>query len=156
MRPGLLAKENFPAPSVAVLRAAGFDALFVAESDGGADCEMMKRAVAEHRWILTFGRDCGELICRHGLPAPPAAVLLRLKSYSPQAPGRFLAGLLASGFEAKGGLIVRGGNVTVQAPPQFCFCQLRNLLIVHYHGLASQGVSERLRGNGARSLPLPA
>ncbi|CAG1023010.1 hypothetical protein MTYM_02142 [Methylococcales bacterium] len=32
MKPKLLANENFPAPSVAVLREAGFDVFYIAES----------------------------------------------------------------------------------------------------------------------------
>ena len=35
MKPKPLAKENFPAPSVAVLRQAGFDVFSIAEGTGG-------------------------------------------------------------------------------------------------------------------------
>ena len=70
-----LANENFPLPSVRLLRSAGHDVLSITEeSPGISDDRILARAVAEERIILTFDRDYGELIYRVGMVA--AAVLL--------------------------------------------------------------------------------
>jgi predicted nucleic acid-binding protein len=54
--------ENFPAPSVAVLRASGHDVLSIGEAHSGID-DMAVLALArqEGRWLVTFDRDYGEL-----------------------------------------------------------------------------------------------
>lgn len=58
-----LANENFPLPSVRLLRSAGHDVLSITEeSPGISDDRILARAVAEERIILTFDRDYGELI----------------------------------------------------------------------------------------------
>lgn len=58
-----LANENFPLPSVRLLRSAGHDVLSITEeSPGISDDRILTRAVAEERIILTFDRDYGELI----------------------------------------------------------------------------------------------
>ncbi len=62
-----------------------------------ADPDVLARAVAEKRWIVTFDRDYGELIFARGLAAPPAVILFRMRCYRPDDPGRVLAGLLDSG-----------------------------------------------------------
>ena len=57
-----LVNENFPAPSVAVLRALGHDVLSIAESHSGDDdTEVLALAWEERRWLMTFDRDYGEL-----------------------------------------------------------------------------------------------
>lgn len=99
----LLANENFPAPSVQHLRDGGHDVALVAEGGGGlSDSEVLARALAEERWIITFDRDYGNLIFARGLAAPPAVILFRLRSYRPDAPGRLLAGLIESGNAFEG------------------------------------------------------
>ena len=103
MKPQLLANENFPAPSVKHLRDRGYEVCSVAEGGGApSDSAVLARAVAEHRWIITFDRDYGNLIFARGLAAPPAVVLFRLRSYRPDAPGGLLAGLIESGNEFEG------------------------------------------------------
>ena len=103
MKPRLLANENFPAPSVLHLRERGYDVASIAEGSGGlSDAEVLTRAVAEQRWIITFDRDYGNLIFARGLAAPTAVILFRLRSYRPDAPGRMLAGLIESGSECEG------------------------------------------------------
>jgi predicted nuclease of predicted toxin-antitoxin system len=98
MKPRLLANENFPAPSIRLLRDQGYDVAAVAEGGGSlADADVLALAVAEKRWIVTFDRDYGELIFARGLAAPPAVILFRMRSYRPDDPGRVLAGLLDSG-----------------------------------------------------------
>ena len=103
MKPRLLANENFPAPSVQLLRDRGHDVASVAEGGGGlSDSEGLARAVTAQRWIITFDRDYGNLIFARGLTAPPAVILFRLRSYRPDAPGWLLAGLIESGNAFQG------------------------------------------------------
>jgi predicted nuclease of predicted toxin-antitoxin system len=87
----LLANENFPQPSVEMLRAAGHDVLAIAEfASGTSDHAVLSLAVEQKRWILTFDRDYGELIFARGMAHPPSVVLLRLESYRPEDPPRVL------------------------------------------------------------------
>jgi predicted nuclease of predicted toxin-antitoxin system len=61
MKPRLLANENFPAPSIRLLRDGGYDVTAVAESGASlADSDVLELAVTEKRWIVTFDRDYGE------------------------------------------------------------------------------------------------
>lgn len=107
MKPRLLANENFPAPSIQLLRDLGYDVAAVAEGGGSlADADVLALAVAEKRWIVTFDRDYGELIFARGLAAPPAVILFRMRSYRPDDPGRVLAGLLDSGPEFDGHFVL--------------------------------------------------
>ena len=60
-----LVNENFPAPSVAVLRASGHDVLYIADSHAGDDdADVLALAREEGRWLVTFDRDYGELLLR--------------------------------------------------------------------------------------------
>jgi predicted nuclease of predicted toxin-antitoxin system len=66
-----LANENFPLPSVRLLRQAGYDVASVTEdSPGIEDSEVLTRAANEQRVVITFDRDYGELIYRLRLPSP--------------------------------------------------------------------------------------
>lgn len=90
MKPRLLANENFPAPSIRLLRDGGYDVAAVAEGRGGLlDADVLGLAVEEKRWVLTFDRDYGELIFARGFAAPPAVVLFRLRSYHRTTRARF-------------------------------------------------------------------
>lgn len=58
----LRANENFPGPAVRLLWEKGVDVLWASESMAGApDVEVLVRARAEGRWLLTYDRDYGEL-----------------------------------------------------------------------------------------------
>jgi predicted nuclease of predicted toxin-antitoxin system len=103
----LLANENIPAPSVDYLRTQGYDVRAVAECDAGLrDFDVLRMAVAERRWLLTFDRDYGELIFARGMPIPPAVIYFRLASYRPEDPGRLLADLLIGELEMLGQFVV--------------------------------------------------
>ena len=43
---------------------------------------------------MTFDRDYGELIFRHGYKPPAGVIYLRWKNFEPEDPGRYLAELL--------------------------------------------------------------
>lgn len=93
----LLLNENFPVPSIAPLRLAGFDVVAVAEVCAGSDdSSVLELAVREDRWLVTFDRDYGELVFKRGFPPPPAVVLLRVASYRPEDPAEWLRALAAN------------------------------------------------------------
>jgi predicted nuclease of predicted toxin-antitoxin system len=93
---GLLANENFPGPAVRLLRERGVDVLWASESMSGADDpEVLARARAEGRWLLTYDRDYGELVFSRGLPSPRAVIYLRQEAYPPQRPADLVLELLA-------------------------------------------------------------
>lgn len=66
----ILANENVPGPVVAALRAAGHDVLWAKETMPGAkDRNVLDRAQADARLLVTFDKDFGELAVREALPA---------------------------------------------------------------------------------------
>ncbi|HEX8314107.1 MAG TPA: DUF5615 family PIN-like protein [Flavisolibacter sp.] len=75
-----LANENFPKPSIILLRDAGYLVSSIQEdSPGIADERVLQIATANRQIILTFDRDYGEIIFRYQLPDPPAVVYFREK-----------------------------------------------------------------------------
>ena len=90
-----LANENFPLPSVRLLRQVGYDVASVTEdSPGIEDTEVLTRAANEQRVILTFDRDYGELIYRLRLPSPTGVIYLRFRPHTPEEPATLLLNLL--------------------------------------------------------------
>jgi len=92
----LLADENYPGPSVAFLRTAGHDVLWIAEARPGLpDPEVVAWGRAEARVVLMFDRDLAERLVRYHDPPPPGLVLLRFVPEYPTHAGEVVAGLLA-------------------------------------------------------------
>ena len=92
-----LANENFPKPSVEILRKLGFDVLCIAEiSPGISDTEVIEIANKENLIILTFDKDYGELIFRYSYKFPPAVIFFREKGNDPLFPGNLLSEILTS------------------------------------------------------------
>ncbi|MGK6350184.1 DUF5615 family PIN-like protein [Parapedobacter sp. DT-150] len=90
-----LANENFPFPSIKLLRTLGLDIKSIAEETFGiADNEVVAVAQQENRIILTFDSDYGEIIYRHGLDSPPAVIYFRDKGLEPLFAGRMLQRLM--------------------------------------------------------------
>jgi predicted nuclease of predicted toxin-antitoxin system len=80
----LLANENFPASAVDALRARGHDVAWVrTDAPGSSDRQVLARAAAEDRLLITFDKDFGELAFRVGLPASSGIVLFRIRLASP-------------------------------------------------------------------------
>jgi Domain of unknown function (DUF5615) len=80
----VLANENFPQAAILALRRAGHDVLWVrTEMPGASDEDVMARAAAEQRLLVTFDTDFGELVYRRGLPPACGLVLFRLAIPSP-------------------------------------------------------------------------
>ena len=79
----ILANENIPGPVVAALRDAGHDVLWAKESMAGAKGpDILSRAKAGARLVVTLDKDFGELAVRSGLPATSGVVLFRLPPVS--------------------------------------------------------------------------
>lgn len=107
MKPPLLVNENFPAPSTAKLRAAGWDVLAIADRHASLPDEgVLALACTEGRWLVTFDRDYGELIFGRQLPAPPAAILIREPHYKNHEPAEWLMQLLDEPSNCLGHFVV--------------------------------------------------
>jgi predicted nuclease of predicted toxin-antitoxin system len=93
-----LANENFPAPSIALMRQAGYDVLSIQETIPGAkDTVVISEALRSDRIILTFDKDYGELIFKQGIPDPPAVIFLRYRGADPLAAARLVFDLISGG-----------------------------------------------------------
>ncbi len=91
----ILADENFPGDAVEALRARGHDVLWVrVEAPGIGDREVLGRAQAEDRIVLTFDKDFGELAFRFGLPATSGVILFRVATQSPGGVARLAVSVL--------------------------------------------------------------
>jgi len=85
----ILADENISRSLIAALRVNGHDVLSVKESlRGGKDTEILARAQAEGRIVLTHDKDFGELAFRFGLPAECGVILLRPSGSNPASGDR--------------------------------------------------------------------
>lgn len=103
----ILADENFPGPVLRALRAQGHDVLSAKESLRGAgDEEILARAQAEGRVVVTFDKDFGELAYRFGLSAASGIVLFRLSGSSPEIDNARTLAALATGIEWTGSFSV--------------------------------------------------
>lgn len=92
-----LANENFPYPSIRLLRQNGFEVLSIGENFGGIpDKQVLQKAVLEKRIILTFDKDYGELIFRYKMEPPPAVVYFRSKGSHPSHSGQILLEIIQS------------------------------------------------------------
>lgn len=90
-----LANENFPFPSVKLLREAGYDVKSIAQDfQGISDPEVIQIAQAEGRIILTFDKDYGELLFKNTATKPPAVVFFRFKGLEPVYAGSLLRSVL--------------------------------------------------------------
>lgn len=90
----LLANENFPLDSVKHLFSLGFDITAIGAHHAGiTDREVMELAEREQRIILTFDRDYGELIFKHGYRPTKGVIYLRLNKYESDEPGRLIGQL---------------------------------------------------------------
>ncbi|MBA4410833.1 MAG: DUF5615 family PIN-like protein [Bacteroidota bacterium] len=87
----LLANENFPESSVKILENAGYDIIAVGHDFAGIlDSEIIELAINEHRTIITFDRDYGELIFKKGYRPKAGVIYLRWENFQPNEPGEYL------------------------------------------------------------------
>jgi predicted nuclease of predicted toxin-antitoxin system len=109
-----LADENFPFPSVILLRSAGHDVRCIIEFAGGAgDQEVARIANEDLRTILTFDSDLGTLAVNQGQAVVGGIVYFRLFNYKPDMPWRMLLDYLTANPE-----VDLSGCITVFDPPR--------------------------------------
>ena len=90
-----LANENFPRPSIVLLRQAGMKVKSIQEDFPGIPDEEVLRIAQDNNYIiLTFDKDYGELIFRYRAENPPAVVYFREKGQNPLSAGQVLIPLL--------------------------------------------------------------
>lgn len=90
-----LANENFPKPSIDLLRSNNMDVLAVVESSPGiSDESVMRIADLENRIILIHDSDYGTLVFKNGYRPKGGVVYFRLGSFSPTDPALALLGLI--------------------------------------------------------------
>lgn len=112
-----LADENFPGPSVRLLREAGNDVVWIRETSPGIDDPtVLQRAQAEDRVLLTSDKDFGELAFRVGLSASSGVVLCRLFDPNPAAEGSRILLLMQYGTTWVGYFSVLQGAKLRQSP----------------------------------------
>jgi predicted nuclease of predicted toxin-antitoxin system len=93
----LCANENLPEDCILRLRHDGHDVLWIREAASGIpDTEVLARARAEDRLLITFDKDFGELVFRRGAKASHGIVLFRIAQPSASAVAARVAAILAS------------------------------------------------------------
>ena len=115
----VLANENFPGEAVEALRSRGHDVAWVrTDSPGSSDEEVLRRAEAESRVLITFDKDFGELAFRSGLSSPSGGILFRISQDSPSHVARVAVAILESGVEWAGKFtLVQEGRVRMISLP---------------------------------------
>jgi predicted nuclease of predicted toxin-antitoxin system len=93
----LLANENFPRAAVEALRLVGHEvAWLTTDAPGSSDEEVLARAHREHRLLLTFDKDFGELVLKRGLAASRGVMLFRIPLYKPAELALRIVSVIAS------------------------------------------------------------
>ncbi len=93
----ILADENFPGDAVAALRERGHDVAWVrSDAPGSSDAEVLARAQAEERIVVTFDKDFGDLAFRSRLPASSGVILFRISMPSGERVARVAVAALES------------------------------------------------------------
>ena len=90
-----------------VLQQRGHDVVWIrSTAPGGLDSDVLARANTEHRIVITFDKDFGELVFRAGLPASSGTVLFRFARQSPVLVARKIVEVLESRDDWLGNLAV--------------------------------------------------
>ena len=93
----ILANENFPGDAVTALRQAGHDIAWVrVDAPGSTDVQVLQRADAESRILITFDKDFGEPECVKHFETTLASELV---SHSRRYPVRRFPGIFATIFQ---------------------------------------------------------
>lgn len=92
-----LANENVPYDAVAALRERGHDVIWVrTDASGSCDEDILSRAAAEERVLITFDKDFGELAFRSKLPAKYGIILFRI----PEKSSSYIANVVTATIES--------------------------------------------------------
>jgi len=93
-----LANENVAGDAVIALREKGHDVAWIrTDAPGSKDEDVLARAMAEHRILITFDKDFGELAFRAHLPATCGIVLFRI----PAPSSSIVANAVVSAIESR-------------------------------------------------------
>ena len=93
-----LANENFPVPSIRILRQSGFETLSILEMNPGiSDLEVVEIARKDNLIILTFDKDYGEILFKYKPDNPPDVIFFRFKGEMPEHAGLTLVELIQQG-----------------------------------------------------------
>ncbi len=103
----ILADENFPGEAIMALRQHGHDVVWIrTEAPGSSDPQVLARAQAQDRVLITFDKDFGELAFRARLPALSGIILFRISAPSPDYVARLAVAVLGSRTDWAGHLSV--------------------------------------------------
>ncbi|HLR24928.1 MAG TPA: DUF5615 family PIN-like protein [Fodinibius sp.] len=90
-----MADENFPHPSVDLLRGHDLNIKAIREIQPGlSDKQVLKLATEENRTILTHDSDYGELIFKYGFKPKAGVIYFRLDDFSPSGPGELVLDII--------------------------------------------------------------
>ena len=99
----LCANENMGADTVARLRLAGHDVLWIRETAPGIpDVAVLARAQGEGRLLLTFDKDFGELVFHRGATASCGIILFRITQPSATQVAEKICAIIASRTDWEG------------------------------------------------------
>src|SRR5438477_3344341 len=114
-----LANENFPLDVVEAVRNDGHDVAWIrTDAPGSKDPDVLKRAVAERRVLLTFDKDFGDLAFQFGLPATCGIVLFRLQASSSAALAIMVVAAIRSRSDWAGNFsVVDAGRIRMRSLP---------------------------------------
>jgi len=117
--PRFLANENAPREAVLAARGAGFDVTWMVELQPGSSDEIvLALAQREDRVLVTFDKDFGELVFRHGRAGSPGVILLRPRLRSPEIVTAFIVTVLSQPIDWPGHFTVaREGSLRVVPLP---------------------------------------
>lgn len=113
-----LADENIARQAVAYLRSRGEDVVSIAEvSPNIPDRAVIELARLNDRILLSFDRDHGELIFRHGVVPPRTVAYLRLEPPDPEFLNIVLNTLIELGQEGLDGQFVTINKTGIRQRP---------------------------------------
>jgi len=114
-----LADENFPGDAVTALQEQGYDIVWVRiDAPGSSDQDILTRAQAEGRIILTFDKDFGELAFRLRLSALNGIILFRIPLLSPRSVTSLVISALATRSDWSGLFtVVESDRIRIKSLP---------------------------------------
>ena len=93
-----LANENVAGDAVLALREKGHDVVWIrTDMPGSNDEDILTRAVAEERILITFDKDFGELAFHAHLPAKCCVILFRISTPS----SSFVSNVVIAAIESR-------------------------------------------------------
>ena len=93
----ILADENFPKLAVDALRMLGHDVIWISSNSPGiCDADVLNKAAAEGRLLITFDKDFGELFFQDGMSSSAGIVLFRILPSCPEKIAEIAVAVLES------------------------------------------------------------